>query len=307
MGVLGLSLALVPDTGSEAAPGGGPSQRATSGHAIDTSDRAAVAEAWRTRMKPNLDVPAGWTGSESSCDAGHPSAEAQRATLESVNFARAMAHLDAVTFAGRLNREAQQAALIMAANDALSHDPPRAWKCWTQTGHDAAGHSNLAWTSGRMNAGRSIQLYLDDPGSGNHAAGHRRWVLNPWATTMGNGLTSSADALYVFGPTSAGNADPAWVAWPTAGWFPSPLQPRGRWSLSSGRAGTDFSHARVVVKRGSARLGVRRFAPERGYGQPTLVFQVRGVRATGTYTVVVRGIRGAGHSTHRYRVRLFRP
>ena len=87
-----------------------------------------------------------------------------------------------------------------------------------------------------MNAGQSIQLYLDDPGAGNYAAGHRRWVLNPWATTMGNGLTSSADALYVFGPTSDGNADPAWVAWPTAGWFPSPLQPRGRWSLSSGRA-----------------------------------------------------------------------
>jgi hypothetical protein len=124
---------------------------------------------------------------------------------------------------------------------------------------------------------------------------------------MGNGLTSSADALYVLGPSSDKNANPAWVAWPTAGWFPAPLQPHGRWSLSSGRSDTDFSHARVVVKRGTTRLKVTRFRPVSGYAQPTLVFHVGGVRSTGTYKVVVRGIRGAGPAVHRYRVRLFRP
>lgn len=276
-------------------------------HAIDTYDRAAVAAAWLTRMAPLLDVPSGWTGSERHCDPGHPSDAAQQATLESINFARAMAGLDAVDLSDRLSRQAQQAALIMAANDALSHTPPSTWRCWSTTGAAAAGRSNLAWTSGVMNAGMSVKLYLDDRGDDNRAVGHRRWILDPWTTTMGNGLTSSTDALQVVGPTSDQRTDPAWVAWPTAGFFPSPLEPYGRWSLSSGSRSADFSHARVRVERGTTPLAVTRFAPESGYAQPTLVFQVAGVQSTGTYTVVVRGIRGAASTTHRYRVHLFRP
>ncbi|GCD90705.1 hypothetical protein NLS1_27110 [Nocardioides sp. LS1] len=287
-----------------------PAVAATPSGAIDTSSKASVRDAWNTRMAPNLDVESGWTGSTDDCTPGHPSDAAQQATLESVNFVRAMAGLDPVGFSGKLNRQAQAAALIMDANDALSHDPPSDWKCWTQTGHDAAGHSNIALTSGEMHAGQSVQLYMDDPGPGNHAAGHRRWVLNPYVDTMGNGLTAQANSLYVFGPTDDRNTNPAWVAWPTRGWFPGPLEPGGRWSLSSGDAAADFSHATVVVKRGTTtktRLKVTRFTPEVGYGQPTLVFQVAGVRATGTYTVVVRDIRGGGPARHRYVVRLFTP
>lgn len=291
------------DTG----PAGAETSPGAAGPAIDTSDRAEVAEAWRSRMAPNLGVPSGWTGSVSGCVAGHPSADAQRATLESLNFVRAMAGLDAVAFSGALSSQAQQAALMMTANHALSHDPPRSWKCWSRTGADAAGRSNIGLTSGQMTAGRSIELYMDDAGSMNQAAGHRRWVLNPWATTMGNGLTTNANALYVMGQTSTHNANPAWVSWPTAGWFPTQLQPAGRWSLSSGRARADFRRATVTVTHAGARLPVKRFAPHNGYGQPTLVFQVRGVRQAGSYRVVVRHIRGTPSARHAWTVRLFRP
>lgn len=280
---------------------------AGAGPGIDTSDRAEVADAWRSRMAPNLDVPSGWTGSVRGCVAGDPSAEAQRATLESINFVRAMAGLDPVAFSGALSNQAQQAALIMTANHALSHDPPRSWDCWTRTGSDAAGRSNIGLTSGQMTAGRSIELYMDDAGSMNHAVGHRRWVLNPFAATMGNGLTSDANALYVMGATNTRNANPAWVSWPTAGWFPTQLQPAGRWSLSSGRARADFGRATVTVKHDGVTLPVKRFSPHDGYGRPTLVFQVRGLRETGAYRVIVRNIRGAATSRHEWTVRLFRP
>lgn len=291
------------DTGpalAETSPG-------AAGPGIDTSDRAEVAEAWRSRMRPNLGVPSGWTGSVQGCVAGHPSADAQRATLESLNFVRAMAGLDPVAFTGALSNQAQEAALMMTANHSLSHDPPRSWRCWSRTGADAAGRSNIGLTSGQMTAGRSIELYMDDAGSMNQAAGHRRWVLNPWAATMGNGLTSDANALYVMGQTDAHNANPAWVSWPTAGWFPTQLQPAGRWSLSSGRARADFRQATVTVTHAGARLPVKRFAPHNGYGQPTLVFQVRGLQQTGAYRVVVRHIRGTPSPRHAWTVRLFRP
>ena len=292
------------DTGPAVAETSPPSG---TGPGIDTSDRAEVADAWRSRMAPNLDVPSGWTGSVPGCVAGHPSADAQRATLASLNFVRAMAGLDPVSFSGALSSQAQEAALIMTANHALSHDPPRSWDCWTQTGADAAGRSNIGLTSGQMTAGRSVELYMDDAGSMNHAVGHRRWVLNPFATTMGNGLTSDANALYVMGATSTRHANPAWVPWPTNGWFPTQLQPAGRWSLSSGRARADFRRATVTVRHAGVTLPAKRFYPHDGYGRPTLVFQVRGLHATGAYRVIVRHIRGTASPRHAWTVRLFRP
>ena len=48
----------------------------------------------------------------------------------------------------------------------------------------AAGKSNLFL--GRSGAG-AIAGYMDDPGSGNTAAGHRRWIIDPRQTTMGSG------------------------------------------------------------------------------------------------------------------------
>ena len=133
-----------------------------------------------------------------------------------------MAGLDPVRFSAALSKRAQKAALIMAANRSLSHYPPRSWKCWSKQGADAAGQSNLALSLPRMTAGGAIKLYVDDPGASNTVVGHRRWVLNPAAEVFGSGLTSTSHALLVFGPTDDTNADPAWVSWPTPGWFPRP-------------------------------------------------------------------------------------
>ncbi len=158
-------------------------------HAIDTSDKKTVARAWRTRWQPNLTTRSGWTGSVRGCKAGKSSPKARAATLESINFARAMTGLDPVELDAKLSRVAQKAALIMAANKALSHSPQRDWKCWTKAGASAAGRSNLALSSGTLTAGGAVGLYLADPGATNTAAGHRRWILNPAADVFGSGLT----------------------------------------------------------------------------------------------------------------------
>ena len=310
-----LAGAAAPVSRAAAPPGDRPAaERATervagaqSRYAINTGKKGAVAKAWKNRMAQQLKVKSGWTGSANGCRAGKPSRKAQRATLSSINFARAMAGLDAVRFADKLSARAQKAALIMAANRALSHDPPKSWKCWTKTGSNAAGSSNLALSYPTMTAGGSVEQYLTDDGDGNTAAGHRRWLLNPEAEKFGNGLTSTSNALYVFGPNDVGNANPAWVAWPTAGWFPMPLEPNGRWSLSSGADGADFSDARVTVTKGATTLRTTRHQVANGFGQPTLVFDVSGVSGPGTYNVTVRNIRGAAASTKSWKVKLFRP
>ena len=131
------------------------------------------------------------------------------------------------------------------------------------------------------------------------------------AAEFGNGFTDTSNALAVVGPTSADNPNPAWVPWPSAGWFPAPLQPNGRWSLGSGSADADFSHARVTVHRvrsdADQRLKVKVQPVANGTAAPTLVFDVRGVATAGTYRVSVTGVRKAAAASYRYTVRLFTP
>lgn len=309
--VAGVALALTlagatPSTGVAARDADRPPSTAAR-HAIDTTSKNAVAKAWRSRMQQQLRVKPGWTGSTRPCRAGHPSGKANRATLSSINFARALAGLDRVVLQRTLSSRAQKAALIMAANKSLSHDPPKGWRCWSRAGHHAAGKSNLALSWPRITAGGAVEMYLTDGGSSNTAVGHRRWVLNPDADKFGNGLTSTSNALYVLGRQDSSNTDPDWVPWPTAGFFPAPLEPNGRWSLSSGADGADFSAARVTVTRGAATLSTTTYPVKNGYGQATLVFDVQGLGETGTYDVTVSNIRGAAGTSHSWRVKLFRP
>jgi uncharacterized protein YkwD len=274
---------------------------------LDTSTRPSMRAAYNNVLKPALAVPIGWTGSVDPCVAGAPSAAAQQATLDAVNFFRDMAGVAPATFDAGLSSEAQAAALIMQAQNDLSHDPPPDWKCWTQPGHDGAAHSNIAL--GAAGAG-AIALYMDDPGGGNAAAGHRRWVLAPNKTVLGSGSTGSAHALYVLGASTTGGPEPEWAGWPIAGYHPLQIEPDGRWSLSSADGTTDFSAATVTVQRGATSLPVTLYPVADGYGSNTLVWQVDPGYTTGRrdqrYDVTVSNImRNGTPLSHAYSVTLF--
>ena len=222
-----------------------------------------------------------------------------------------MSGLAPVKFSSTLNARSQRTALMMSANQTLSHAPPRGWRCWSHTGAANAGRSNLALSYPSISSAGAIDLYMREPGSDNGAVGHRRWLLNPFATTMGTGSTDTANAMTVIGPTAAGRPNPAWVSWPTAGWFPRPLEPDGRWSLSAGNKRMDFRHAVVRVYRNGQAVRTTRLRVQSGYAQPTLVWQLAAKTATsGTFKVVVRGahLAGSRKSVGRtYEVHMFTP
>lgn len=288
-----------------------PSASARYAGAIDTSNRAAVNNGYWSDFVSGIDTPIGWTGSVSGCQKGTSSSASRGATLRALNFVRRLAGLAPVTFTSTLNGHAQAAALIMAANNQLDHNPPSSWRCYSRTGASTAARSNLALSYPDITSGRIVQMYMDDAGTTNRAVGHRRWVLNPFATAMGTGSTGTANALQVIGPSSRTRPNPAYVGWPTAGWFPATMEPQGRWSLSAGNSRASFRYASVHVYRGTRQLTVHRFAVENGYAQPTVVWQMpSGFSRTGSYRVVVRGIRHP-HTTKRFRtsytVSFFKP
>lgn len=299
---------------AEAGPSAGTRVTARWSSAVDTSSKAAVNAAYWSRYAPKQTLSIDWLlGSLLGCLPGVTSSETNQATLSSLNYVRSLAGLAPVTFSSTMNAAAQRAALIMAANGALSHTPSSNWKCWSSAGAAAAAKSNLALSYPSLKAGRIVELYMDDPGASNTSVGHRRWLLNPFTTTMGSGSTSTANAIQVVGPTNSYRPNPKWVGWPSAGYFPNPMEPNGRWSLSSGYKSVSFKYARVAVYKsdGTKVSGVRKYTPHGGYAMPTLVWQMPSTfPKSANYTVVVTGIKKSGYSgtlKSKYTVRLFTP
>lgn len=299
-----------------AAPGAGvrafaPVATRTYSRSIDTGSKAAVNSAYWSMFASGLDVPTGWTGSLSGCLRGSTSSSSKSATLDAINFMRRLGGLAPVRLSSTLNGHAQATALIMAANRQLSHYPTSSWRCYTKTGATTAARSNLALAYPDITSAGLVEMYMDDVGSSNYGVGHRRWVMNPFTTYMGTGSTGTANALQVVGPTSKARPNPAYVSWPTRGWFPDALEPHGRWSLSAGSSRASFRYATVHVYRGTHRLKVHRFAVENGYARPTVVWQMpSSFSRTGSYKVVVTGIRHRGTSKRfkaSYTVRFFTP
>ncbi|MDM4761557.1 CAP domain-containing protein [Galbitalea sp. SE-J8] len=314
-GVAGASVAAPNATRATTASG------ATSASGATGASKAAVLRGYRTVYAPAQRVPVGWTGSVDGCDPGTESAASRTATIATVNYARSLARLSPVKLDSATSAKAIRAALVYQANGQLEHEIPAGWDCVTAAAKAAGRHSNIALAISDdprdgLSGARAITAYLDDPGAGNVVVGHRRWVLDPRLRRVGTGSTTFANALWVIGgQASSGFKNPAWVSWPTAGYFPSPLEPDGRWSLS-GRAGKnyDFSRAKVTVTdRGGHRLTVKKRASADGYASDTLVFEVAGVKkptgaAAKVYRVSVSGIRVGGRKVaHRYTVKLVKP
>jgi uncharacterized protein YkwD len=306
---------LVVTTTSPAGASDGTGYRTTyrwSG-AVNTGSKAAVNSAYWSQYAPKYNVLVDWLGgSILGCLPGLTSSSTNSATLSALNYVRSLAGLAPVSFSTTLNASAQRAALIMAANNALSHAPSSSWRCWSSTGASAAGRSNLALAYPSLKAGQIIDLYMDDKGDSNVAVGHRRWILNPFSTVMGSGTTDTANALTVIGPTSSSRPNPRYVGWPTAGYFPNALEPSGRWSLSSGSKSVSFRYARVYAyNHDGVRIPVHKYAVHSGYAQPTVVWQMPSwIGKSGTYRISVTNIKKSGYSgslSTSYTVRLFTP
>lgn len=107
--------------------------------------------------------------------------------------------------------------------------------CWTPEGQEAASKGNLALGTFGVPA---MDGYMEDPGGGNTAVGHRRWLLFPKQAEMGtgdipSGVKPAANCVYVIDSGSQRAVNPVlgeYYAWPPAGFVPSgAVYPR--WSL----------------------------------------------------------------------------
>ena len=245
---------------------------------VDTQNRQQVVNFYLNDYLASEGVSSGWTGNVGSCMSGTTSSAFKEAMLRRLNYFRAMAGVPALDgFWADYNNKAQAAALMMSAEDRLSHSPGTDWACYTESGSQGAGSSNLYLG---VYGPSAISGYIQDPGSSNYVAGHRRWILYPQSKYLGTGDIppspgySPANALWVFDTANMWGPRPdtreVYVAWPPPGYVPYQVI-YARWSFAYDEA--DFTNATVVMSKNGAPLALTVNPVVNGYGENTLVWE----------------------------------
>lgn len=233
-----------------------------------------------------------WTGDVASCNAGDIGDQARANALRLVNLYRWLAALPPVVTDPAKDMQDQQCALMMRANNTISHTPPTTWTCYTQAGADAAGSSNVS--SGP--AVSSVDGYMIDPGNPT-TIGHRRWILSSSLGPIGIGGTDRASCMWTLDGT--GKANKAWTAWPAPGAIPlqalTPAHGTGvdstGWTVQSDSI--NLAGAQVTVTMDGADQPVTVTQLDANYGSRyALRFNPMGwtTQAAKTYSVSVTGV-----------------
>ena len=331
------SLALLPLVALLAACGGGGTSDGAGASAVAVVTSVAPTPAATAAPAATTPTPAptttptasGFTAqaaalytvqpSIASCQPGQLSSGTTGTVLAELNAIRALHKLPPVTYSATDEAAAQAAALLQAANDALSHTPPTTWRCYTALGSTGSGTSNLyggygngltLLTEDQVLAGwltETNNLVVD-------SVGHRRWLLYPFLGSIAYGRVAGASptqtrgdaaALKVFGNAGSGVANgtlPPYVAYPyqdyparyfdTASLLSFSVIASGN-ANSSANATVNFANAVVTVRqRGAGTLTVSKQTYDNvGYGLPNnLQFAVAGLQAGVYYDVTITGV-----------------
>jgi len=290
---------------------------------VNITNREEVRIFFNTVYGNGVNAGSGWTGDQATCVPGATTATFQDQVTERINFFRAMAGIPAgIGLNSAWSSQDQPAALMLSANNTLSHYPPPSWACYTAAGANAASNSNISLGSAGPDA---ITDYIDDYGANNSEVGHRRWLLYPQTQTMGtgdvaaNGTFNSANATWVLdghygGPRPATRQ--SYVSWPPPGYVPYPLV-FARWSFAF--PGADFTSATVTMSTNGVPIPVTLETILPNYGDNTLVWHPANLDPTQpfawpapatdmVYSVTVQNVSLAGTPTDfHYTVTVFDP
>jgi len=235
---------------------------------VDLSTRAS-ARAWFNQWWPlSHNAPMGFTGDVSKGIAGDTSQAFKNNVALRINIFRRMAGLQPVVLNNATyNAKDQLAAMMMSANNDITHNPPSTWKYYSADGAEGCANSLLSLDEAGPTA---IVGYMYDWGPLNGTAGHRnQGILLPSIRVLGTGDVPSvgsyaaANAIWA-NDSSAGNAPlnnaVPLLPWPAKGYIPNFLIP-GRWTLFvpdlSLTAPCDLSQATAVVTKEGVVLNIK--------------------------------------------------
>lgn len=228
----------------------------------------------------------GWTGKVNNCKPGKVSHATYVKMLQRINYFRRLAGVsDNIVFDSSWCKLAQAAALITYANNELNHNPTSNMKCYSEDGKLGCSSSNLS-TIIEASIKELITDQIQDGSTANNFCGHRRWLLNSHAYKMGFGATPGSYAVRAFAPyeerakdtSSFHGTAPEYFGYPFRGFVPYQVV-YPKWSFSLSSSTPDFGSATVSVTSGDKTFPCTIVNRDHfGYGDPTLVWTVKGLK-----------------------------
>lgn len=243
-----------------------------------------------------------------ACFAGRLTQDGRNRALEAANQIRALHGLSPVRWNSSYSRQAQETALIQAANDFLNHLPGPGAECYSEAGAAGSGTSNLASSSVLADPATDMVSWTNDAHNVGlaAAAGHRRWVLNPFSCQFAYGQVEGFSAQKVFGyrrePVGTGEIEVDFVAFPYEVYPFHLVEGDPPWSFSViadkasfwNNRGEYFRDAAITVTRiaDDERLPISgRYTDTRAYGIPNfLSWQVHGWEYDTLYDVEIDNV-----------------
>lgn len=131
-----------------------------------------------------------------NCRAGRLNDAQVQLALDTLNAIRVLHELAPVTLNHLTEQESNQAALMVAANGKLDHNPPASWRCFSTTGAMAMAKSLLSGGVTAPNiafhtpAQDIIAWLTDHTALTSDSIGHRRWLLDPFIGQISYGRVS---------------------------------------------------------------------------------------------------------------------
>lgn len=263
-----------------------------------------------------------WRGDIDVCDEGVLPKDTYNKTIQRVNYFRGLVGLNTNAILDMKNAyKYQKAAIIMHANNDLSHYPSEDWHCWSKDGYDGASTSNLGYQFPSGSCTNIIDNFIEDDGDYNDDVGHRRWILHSTKTKFSLGATNRVTSLGVTNlDNSEGNTQiPDFIAYPAMGYMPHNLI-YDRWSFGVPHA--DFSEAKIIM-RGPDGHTMDLTIETRGenfYGDNSIVWQLiyDNHKPNGsafvinpgqeiTYSVTITDVKKADFKEYKYDVIIFQP
>ena len=243
-----------------------------------------------------------------TCNPGALSQRARDRALRAMNQIRALHGLAPVRYSYLYDRSVQEAALIQATNDFVGHHPSASARCYTTAGREGS-RGNLSGSSGKgRDPADNMISWTHDANNRSTvaAAGHRRWMLNPFATYLSYGqaagyaVQKTKDFDHESAVTPFITVD--YVAFPYERYPAVFMEDDPPWSFSVVEDKTDkwgnkhpyFQLATVNVTRhvDGAPLPVGKlYMDTKGYGVPNfLSWQVEGWEYDTPYQVTIQNV-----------------
>jgi len=260
-----------------------------------------------------------------SCDAGQLTPAERDKVLARLNEIRALHGLPAVAYEPNDDVYVTAAALIIAANEQLTHTPSTSARCYSNDGDIGSQKGNLhiymnSSTSYRESSESTVDGFLID--NNVSSLGHRRWLLDPFLYSTAFGRVDGAwtgskwgnvtgVSLKVINDVQANisHMAPTYIAYPV-GNYPASLF-KTDWFLSFSVLAdvnnkynnkVNFSGATISVSNGGQAMTVHsQSSDNQGYGLPnSLQWKVNGLQQGVTYSVTISNVKLPNGSTQNY-------